>query len=339
MSGCGGKGKPAAPKAGQAALLGSYDGKTTVGQVLAAGHPNGAVTDSAGNTYVVNSPSLAELSATGKGTAVPSLASYYGATQPEGIVAMPDGSVLFGNGAEVVRLDPETGESSVLAGSSDRVRAYGASAPATATADDVRFTKAVIPVGVTSAGAVVIADDRAVWSLASGRLTRVGQQPAVPGKDTSFLENGNAVAPDGTTYLRGTRSSPASLATVRALSPQGVATTLTLPASIPGVSGRPADLTPTWLAPDGGDGVYVHAVSDKGNGDYVLHLHGSTATLVASATPTGDNAPKGEGCDVHSPVDAEHFPCALPSTVSYHAGQLVLAGEESYVVKLPVGQG
>ncbi|MEV6011959.1 hypothetical protein AB0M29_34740 [Streptomyces sp. NPDC051976] len=147
------------------------------------------------------------------------------------------------------------------------------------------------------------------------------------------------MAPDGTTYLRGTRSSSATLAAVRVVSPQGKASALTLPTSIPGVNGRPADLTTTWLASDGADGFYVHAVQlSTGNGDYVLHLHDGTATLVLSAKPTVSDA-KSETCEVHDPVDATSFPCVLPRALTYHAGQLTLAGEKSYVVRLPAKQG
>jgi hypothetical protein len=230
VAGCGGKGKPPAPKPGQAALLGTYDGDTTVGQVLVTGHPNGAATDGAGTTYVLNSPSVIGLSTTGKGTAFPTTESLFDATPPEGLVAMPDGSVLFGHGAEVVRLDPKSGDTSVLAGNADRTRPFNASAPAT-------------------------------------------------------------------------------------------------------------DLTTTWLASDGADGLYFHAVQlTHGSGDYVLHLHDGTATLVLSAKPTASDARSGT-CDVHDPVDATRFPCALPRTLTYHAGQLVLAGEKSYVVRLPASQG
>ena len=338
VTGCGGKGKAPAPKPGQAALLGTYDGDTTVGRTLGDLHPNGAAADAAGTTYLIDFPTLIALSATGKGTAFPTTESS-DALPPEGLVAMPDGSVLFGHGAEVVRFDPKSGDTSVLAGNADRTRPFNASAPATATAGNVRFTKAATPVGVTGAGAVVIVDDRAVWSLSSGRLTRVAQQPVVHGKDDTFLNVGNTVAPDGTTYLRGTKSAPTTLAAVHVISPQGKATAPTLPASIPGVNGRPADLTPTWLASDGADGLYVHAVQlTHGSGDYVLHLHDGAATLMLSAKPTASNAKSGT-CDVHDPVDATRFPCALPSTLTYHAGQLVLAGEKSYVVRLPASQG
>ena len=339
VAGCGGKGKPPAPKPGQAALLGTYDGDTTVGRTLGDLRTIGMATDAAGTTYLVDFPTLIALSATGKGTAFPMTGTLSDGLPPDGLVAMPDGSVLFGHGAEVVRFDPKSGDTSVLAGDADRTRAYNTSAPATATAGNVHFTKAVTPIGVTGAGAVVIVDDRAVWSLSSGRLTRVEQQPVVNGRDDTILNEGNAVAPDGTTYLRGTKSSPTTLAAVRVVSPQGKATALTLPASIPGVNGRPADLTTTWLASDGADGLYVHAVQlTHGSGDYVLHLHDGAATLVLSAKPTASDA-KGGTCDVHDPVDATRFPCALPSALTYQAGQLVLAGGMSYVVRLPANQG
>jgi hypothetical protein len=336
VTGCTGKGKPPAPEPGQAALLGTYDGDTAVGRTLAAFPSFGAATDTAGTTYVLNFPALIGLSATGKGTAFRTTESLFDANPPDGLVTMPDGSVLLGHGPTVVRFDPTSGATTVLAGNADRTRPFNAPAPTTATAGNVRFTKAVAPIGVTRAGAVVIVDDRAVWSLSSGKLTRVEQQPVVKGKDTTFINVGNAVASDGTTYLRGAKSTSTTLADVRVVSPQGKVTALSLPASVQGVNSRPADLTVTWLDSDGADGLYVHVVQPSpGNGDYVLHLHHGTATLVVSAKPAANGAKNGT-CDIHGPVDATRFPCALPRTLTYHAGQLTLAGEKSYVVRLPV---
>ena len=70
VAGCGGKGKPPAPKPGQAALLGTYDGDTTVGRTLGDLRTIGMATDAAGATYLVDFPTLIALSATGKGTGI-----------------------------------------------------------------------------------------------------------------------------------------------------------------------------------------------------------------------------------------------------------------------------
>ncbi|MFI0901885.1 hypothetical protein [Streptomyces sp. NPDC020983] len=336
-AGCGGS---SAPGPGQAVLIGTYDSTTVVGQVLAAGRPLGATSDSAGTTYLLNSPLMVGLSTAGKGTSFAATGSYFDAALTEGLVAMPGGAVLFGHGAEVVRLDTGSGKTSVLAGDAHRTRGDTASAPATATPAGVRFTRNAVPIGVSRSGAVMIVDGRALWSLAGGRLTRVYQQPApAGGRDDSLIGRGSAVTADGTAYVRAAKNTPATLAAVLVVPPHGTAAPLSLPASIPGVSGRPADLTPTWLAPDGANGLYVHAAQPSpGKGDYVLHVHDGTATLVMSAEPPASDAGTGT-CHVRHPVDATRFPCPLPTTLSYHAGRLVLAGERPYAVRLVVSRG
>lgn len=335
-AGCGGA---SAPEPGQAVLLGTYDSSTTVGQVLDSLHPLGATSDSAGTTYLLNSPLMVGLSTAGKGSTFVATGSYFDALRPQGLVAMPDGSVLFGHGAEVVRLDLKSGDTSVLVGDAARTRDYTAPAPATATPADIRFTKDVTPIGVSATGTVTIVDGRALWSLAAGHLTRVYQQPApAKGEDDTLIGAGGSVTADGTAYVQGTRENYATLADVLVIPPHGKPTALPLPPSIPGVSGRPADLVPAWLTSDGANGLYIHAAqASPGHGDYVLHLHHGTTTLVMSAKPSTSDAEPGT-CNVHDPVDATRFPCPLPRALTYHAGQLVLAGEKPYAVRLLVSR-
>lgn len=303
VAGCGGKGKPHAPKPGQAALLGTYDGSTTVGQALGSLHPNGAATDAAGTTYLLNSPALTGLSATGKGKTFPTTGNLFDATPPEGLVAMPDGSVVFGHGAEVVRLDPKSGNTSVLAGDADRTRAYNASAPATATAGDVRFTKAVTPVGVNRAGAVVLVDDRALWSLSSGRLTRVAQQPVGHGKDTTLLNVGDAVAPDGTTYLRGTKSSSTTLADVRVVSPRAGRPRCPCPHPSPASTAAP----PTSPPPGSPPTAPTASTSTRYNSPTATATTSSTSTTAPPPCCCPRNPPR-------APPRAEPATSTTPST-------------------------
>lgn len=338
LSACAGKDTPPAARTGQAVLLPSFDLNSRVGQALGTvlEPPLGFSTADNGDSYVLND-SLVRLSAGGGAVALPFADRQSLGATPMGVVAMPDGSVLLGSDGEVLRFDRK-GEQSVLAGAADTKRPLNHAAPAQATASGVRFTSSVAPVGVTRSGAVIIADDRALWSLASGHLTRLYQRPAAThGKKDGIHTSGDAVAPDGTTYLLPASSSAFTLADVQVVSPNGSVAPLKLPATLPGVSGPLATLLPTWMASDGADGLYVHAHRFASHdGDYILHLRRGKAALVAVGT-ISRNQPLTNSCPVSKPVDAKRFPCPLPWALGYHSGRLTLAGAEPYAAQVLIG--
>jgi hypothetical protein len=337
LSACEGKNTPPTPHAGQAALLPPFTPDSRVGRALgdSLSPPHGFSTADNGDSYVLNFPSLVRLGTDGRAVTVPFADDQYGGNTPLGVVAMRDGSVLVGSSGEVLRFDRK-GSRSVLAGTAAVKRPLNQAAPSKATATKVRFTESVAPIGVTRTGAVIIADNRALWSLSDGRLTLVYQRPAAPhGKDYGIYGSGDAVAPDGTTYLRPASSSRHTLAEVQVISPDGTAASLKLPTTIPGVTGPLATLTPLWMASDGTDGLYLHAQRLASGSDYILHIRDGKAGLVAVGTIRGASFAKGS-CRISEPVDAKHFPCPLPWALGYHAGRLTLAGAEPYAVEVLV---
>ncbi|MGW1282747.1 hypothetical protein ACWD4N_03280 [Streptomyces sp. NPDC002586] len=337
LSACEGKDTPPAPRTGQATLLPAFAPDSRVGRALGdpLSPPHGFYTADSGESYVLNFPSLVRLGTDGKAVTVPFADDQYGGNTPAGVIAMPDGSVLIGSNGEVLRFDRE-GIRSVLAGTADAKRPLNQAAPAKATATRVRFTESIAPIGVTRTGAVIIADDRALWSLANGQLTLVYQRPTAPhGKDYGIYGDGDTVAPDGTTYLRPASSSQHTLAEVQVISPDGTAAPLKLPAALPGIAGPLATLTPLWMSSDGADGLYVHAQRLTSGGDYILHIRNDKATLVAVGTISGNPSANGS-CSISKPVDAKHFPCPLPWALGYHAGRLTLAGAKPYAVEVLV---
>ncbi|MFI0943281.1 hypothetical protein [Streptomyces sp. NPDC021020] len=334
-------GPPSPPKAGQAAAFGDFTGGAPAQRALreGVGGPAGFATGPDGSGYLLEHPTLARLTPAGKVSEIASAATDFGGAEPTGLTVGPDGSVYWGHDGEIKRYDDRRG-TVVVAGRSSTERADDAAADAVETAATARLTQEAGPVGVTRSGAVVIADGRALWSLSSGRLTRLFQRPAgAHGGRAAISAEGAAVAPDGSAYLLPARGDKAfDLAHVEVVSPSGKASALGLPPTLPGVDGPLATLAPSWMASDGAGGVYVHALRvDPGSpvGDYVLHLSGGKAELVASGTTEEDSSTT--GCKATDPVDATRFPCPLPAAIGYRNGTLTLAGEREYAVKIAVG--
>ncbi|MFI0717535.1 hypothetical protein [Streptomyces sp. NPDC021224] len=337
---CGGHGAPAAPKAGQAAAFGDFTGGAPAQRALreGVGGPVGFATGPDGSGYVLEHPTLARVTTAGKVSEIAAAAADFEGAEPAGVAVGPDGSVYWGHDGAIKRYDDRRG-TVVVAGRGGAGRADGAPTDAAEPAATARLTQQAGPVGVTRAGAVVIADGRTLWSLSGGRLTRLFQRPAAAaGRQVTLSAAGAAVAPDGTVYLLPPSGSTGfDLAHVQVVSPSGSATTLRLPATLPGVTGPLATLSPAWTASDTTGGVYVHALRvTPGSpvGDYVLHLHGGKAELIASGATEEDSGPT--GCKATTPTDATHFPCPLPTAIGYHDGTLVLTGERAYAVRITV---
>jgi hypothetical protein len=246
--------------------------------------------------------------------------------------------VYWGHDGEIKRYDDRRG-TVVVAGRSSAERADGAAAGTDEAAATARLTQGAGPVGVTRSGAVVIADGRALWSLSSGRLTRVFERSAgTGGEHVAIPAEGVAVAPDGTVYLPPTSGNKTfDLAHVEVVSPSGKTSALSFPRTLSGVDGPLSTLSPSWMASDGAGGVFVHAMRvDPGAsvGDYVLHVQDGKAELIASGAAVEDSGTT--GCNTAKPVEAEHFPCPLPVAIGYRNGILTLAGERDYAVRIAV---
>jgi hypothetical protein len=344
LAACGGHSGPAGPpKPGQAAAFGDFTGGTPAQRALreGVGGPAGFATGPDGSGYLLEHPTVARLTPSGKVSEIAAAATDFGGAQPAGLAVGPDGSVFWGHDGEIKRYDDRRG-TVVVAGRSSAERADDAPAGAVETAATARLTQGAGPVGVTRAGAVVIADGRALWSLSSGRLTRLFQRPAdTHGRQVAIPAEGAAVAPDGSVYLPPAYGNKTfDLAHVEVVSPSGKVSALSFPQTLPGVRGPLATLTPSWMASDGTEGVYVHALrADPGSpaGDYVLHLSGGKAELIASGAAEEDSSTT--GCKATEPVAALRFPCPLPVAIGYRNGTLTLAGQRDYAVKIAVSKG
>lgn len=253
-----------------------------------------------------------------------------------GVTALPDGSVVTARLGQLLRLAPGR-PAVVLAGVRDRFRSvWPVSSGGNAATS--RFTTSLTPIGTLGDGSLVAVDGDAAWLLRRGRLTRLYRHvppAAANGTWPVVRGGGSTVSPTGTLFLlpgaRGT-----VLRDTLVVAPTGKATTLRLPASVPGVDGDPGGLTPAWLATDGRNGVYVHAFRAARGGrrtaDYVLHVHDGTAELTAASA----HPDRQEGCAPGASADARKYPCALPWAVLGQPGLLVLAGRSPYVVGVPL---
>ncbi|MEV0183971.1 hypothetical protein AB0I54_32510 [Streptomyces sp. NPDC050625] len=254
-----------------------------------------------------------------------------------GLVALPDGSLVFGKDHTVQKFGRDQ-QVSVLAGVSGKTRSATAQVPKSATAADFRFgDQAVTPVGVRPDGSLIVLDGDVVWSLANGRLTRVYEVPAADRK-TRELVSYPAAAVDrkGTVYVTSgppARTSKfAHLADVMAISPDGSAAPVALPRSIAGVKAQPGDLTVNALTGDDADGIYINAYDHKA--EYVLHLHAGRADMVARSLYSRQTSAYPDVCNLKHPVDAEKVPCDLPWPMTYRDGKLVLGGKDKYFLEI-----
>lgn len=324
---CGGGGGWKAPHKGQAAVL--LDAKLDTGTsgrddaaYLGFANPVRGLTVGSDHALYSLSSRLVRVGSDRKATAVID----DGLDSASGLVALPHAAFAISTSAGVERVSG--GRLTVIAGAAGRPRALGTPVPASAPAAGFHFaTGGPVPLAARADGSLLIADTDVVWSLKDGRLTRLYHLPAARTKAGDTLAAFGAVDRSGTVYV----AAGQRLADITAIGTDGTARPLTLPASVPGVTGSPAGLALAWLTGDGADGVY--ALATGANRGYVLHLHGGTAQLVARDRP---GAPH-DSCGLSHPVDATDLTCGLPTALAYDSdGSLYLGGQAAYVLKIAV---
>ncbi|MGW7257007.1 hypothetical protein [Streptomyces sp. NPDC054834] len=255
-----------------------------------------------------------------------------------GLVSLRDGSLVFSTDYAVQKLDRHRNVS-VLAGVPRRTRSATALVPKSTSASGFRFRSyEVAPIGVRPDGSLIVLDGGVVWSLAKGRLTRLYEVPAADRKTRDLGDHDTAaVDHEGTVYVTVDTSVGSSsyrrVADIMAIHTDGTTAPIALPQSVAGLKGRPADLRVSSLTADGADGIYVNAADDHGM--YVLHLHAGRVDLVARALyDAKGNLQDSRGCELKHPVDAKKLPCALPWSITYGDGKLVLGGHEGYLLQI-----
>jgi hypothetical protein len=241
----------------------------------------------------------------------------------------------------------------------------GSQGGSTATGATAGFTGVARPLGTRSDGALVVQDDSAVWTVANGAAAKVRDTPG----GASALDDGTdtkAVRPtadaEGDAYfVPGADPGPGLAHRITRVTPAGRQTQVAVPATIPGLPGGPDRLTVRSLAGDGADGVYVDAVADAagpgpspstastgaptptgtgtgtatataGLDDYVLHLRGGKATVVAHSRTAAHVL----DCTLQHAVSALELPCALPAGMAYRDGRLALDGMVHYTLEVTV---
>ena len=172
--------------------------------------------------------------------------------------------------------------------------------------------------------------------VSSGRLTRVEPRPSSTARPTH--SSTRATPWPTTSAISRDEEQFTTLAPVRMVSPQGEVSALTLPASIPGATAAPPTSPPLARLRRRGPPLRPRGTTHQRQRRLFpppprRHRHPG-----AVREAHRERRQEGTG-DVHDPVDATRFPCALPRTLTYHAGQLILADEKSYVVRLPASQG
>lgn len=339
LGACTGSDGSSGAKGPQASVLSKVTGSSQVEQAVAmrpGDEPNGISSGPDGTVYLAVPPFVARISPKGKiDAAVSGLGSGPADGALRGVIALSSDTVATANAGQLLRISPDK-QSVVLAGIQHGLRSFTDPVPATQEAATARFTRYLAPIGTVHDGSLILADGNALWSLHSGKLTRLYQHHAikVAGTDRpSVTAAGSTVSSDGRIYLL-PAAPKATLKDAVVISTAGGTGRLDLPDTIKGIPGKPGDLTPLWLASDGGNGVYVHAYSstDRGNtqGEFVLHVHEKRGELVAASHTQGSP----ETCAVSKPVDAKNFPCPLPWAITYQPRRLVMAGGEPYLVRV-----
>ncbi|MGW6708651.1 hypothetical protein ACWGDE_27695 [Streptomyces sp. NPDC054956] len=258
-----------------------------------------------------------------------------------GLVVLSPNSFVVGGRSQLLNLQAGGVRTTVLAGAPDGRRKLGVPVPATAPAQDFQLSDNVLmPFGTYPDGSLLFVDGDVVWRLESGLLTRLYQAP--PGstagtEDEQVIAPGAAVDHSGTVYLRSSkRGAVGRLGDVVTVGKDGSTGKLALPAEAAGVKTNPADLELTWMAGDDGNGVYVRVRDDSAQ--YVLHVAGGKAELVAEqASGKGSDSGSGSdsGCKEGHSVDAKKLPCTMPEALTYASGNLFMAGNAPFVLKIP----
>ncbi|MGW2422239.1 hypothetical protein ACWC0C_23795 [Streptomyces sp. NPDC001709] len=320
-------------------MLSKITGSSQVEQAVAmrpGDEPNGISSGPDGTVYLAVPPFVARISPQGKIDATASgLGSGPVDGAPRGATALSSDTVATASAGQLLRISPDK-EPAVLAGIQHALRSFTDPVPATQQAATAHFSRYLAPIGTLHDGSLILADGDAIWSLRSGKLTRLYQHPPIKVAGTerpSVTAAGSTVSSDGRIYLL-PAAPKATLKDTVVISTTGRAGRLDLPGTIKGIPGNTGDLTPLWLTTDGGNGVYVHAYRAAGNGntngEFLLHVHAGQGDLVAASHTQGSP----DTCNATKATDAKHFPCPLPWAVTYQPGQLVMAGGEPYVVKV-----
>ncbi|SEG78755.1 hypothetical protein SAMN05216223_11155 [Actinacidiphila yanglinensis] len=260
-----------------------------------------------------------------------------GAYVTGGLAVLPDGALAVGVRGGVLRVDRH-GKASTLAGVPDP--APGKATGTVAAAGSGPFVGVARPLGSRPDGTLLVQDSMAVWAVRNGVVTKVLDSPANSATldaDSDEVPVRSTADAAGDVYFMSVARPLDGLADrITRVTPEGKAAHVPVPQRIAGLAGGPGRLHVESLAGDGADGVYVDALDDdtstSGLDDYVLHLSGGRAEVVAHSHTTEHVL----DCTLTHPVGARELPCALPQGMAYHRGALALDGMVHYTLEVAV---
>ncbi|WP_433889383.1 hypothetical protein [Streptomyces sp. CA-111067] len=248
-----------------------------------------------GNAYVMDSGSgqpIDILRLTSTGT-VSRFASIESTAIPLGLAALPDGVLAVGRKGGLLRVD-------------------GHSTP-TVLPTGHRFTYPV-PIGVRPDGSLVVLDADQVWSVKDGRTTLLAGEPSDGGSD-------GAVDGSGTTYAL--LDGKTTIADLLVIPPGQPPHALRVIGHLPGGSAPVSGLNVYALAAAGDDGFYATAGTHDGTADYLIHVHGAAADVLAAF-----GAPdKAATCAAGHRYPALGNPCVMPYFALPLGDRVLLVGQ------------
>ncbi|MFI0938884.1 hypothetical protein [Streptomyces sp. NPDC021020] len=256
-----------------------------------------------------------------------------------GLVALPDHSVAVGAYGRVYRRDAK-GRTTLLAGVVRKGATRHQPVPASADAATYHFYGVAAPFGRRPDGTLLISDAEAVWALKDGTLTRLYVYPHdgtdKPGRlPADYAITSNTVDGAGNAYV-GTGNDDGgvggpTLDEIRVVHPDGTSAPLAVPARAPGIAPPLSGLKALSMAGGDGESVYVNTRHD--NDQYLLRISGGGVTVLAHHLVADDSE---IDCKNHQPMQAREIPCALPETITYRNGRLVMGGHVHYFLELAV---
>ncbi|MFI0938882.1 hypothetical protein [Streptomyces sp. NPDC021020] len=259
-----------------------------------------------------------------------------------GLVALPDHTFAVGAWGCVYLRDAK-GRMTLLAGVVKPGGTRHRPVPQTADAATYHFYGVATPFGRRPDGTLLVSDEEAVWALKDGTLTRLYLYPDNGGHEgddgpTEYVITSNALDGAGNAYVGPNNNDGdghgRDLDRIRIVRPDATSAPLALPAKIPGIPYANSDLTVVSMAGGDGESVYVNTTAERKD-EYLLRISRGSVTVLAHHRVT-DGKRFHTDCTAHQPMQAREIPCALPETIAYRNGKLVMGGYQHYFLELAV---
>lgn len=178
------------------------------------------------------------------------------------------------------------------------------------------------PIGARPDGSLVVLDAGRVWSVKNGHTTALAGKPSTSGIT-------GTVDGSGTTYaLMDGKTIDDMLAIPPGKPPQA----LNVTGHVPGGSTPISALHLLTIAPANDDGFYAAVENTQETTSYLVHVHGTTAQVLARASDQGVSA---KGCRAGRHYPALDNPCVMPWFAVPLGKRILLIGQTNDTVPTP----